>query len=212
MGKNLFKPALLLVSSLALGTEQEGSLNTNNENSTVNSNNVTTDESTTNTYQGAGAASKIPVGSAISPSMQSSGMETCLKAAGSSIQTVGFGWSSGKYVLDKDCTRRRDAALLDKFNMKVAAISMMCQSVDVWKAMFSAGTPCPVTIGGKLVAGRRSYLVMMQNPELHIPDYGPDTKDYYNTMLNIGAEQTDEESDNRSISDMFRSSKQRPAN
>jgi hypothetical protein len=53
---------------------------------------------------------------------------------------------------------------------------------------------------------------MMQNPELHIPDYGPDTEDYYNTMLNIGAEQTDEESDNRSISDMFRSSKQRPAN
>ena len=30
------------------------------------------------------------------------------------------------------------------FGMKVAAVSVMCQDPDVWSAMMSAGTPCPI--------------------------------------------------------------------
>ena len=30
------------------------------------------------------------------------------------------------------------------FGMKVAAVSVMCQDQDVWAAMKSAGTPCPI--------------------------------------------------------------------
>jgi hypothetical protein len=30
------------------------------------------------------------------------------------------------------------------FGMKVAAVSVMCQDPDVWAAMMSAGTPCPI--------------------------------------------------------------------
>jgi hypothetical protein len=194
----------LLAGYAVAETSQDGSLNTNNQDSTVNSNNTTNDNSVT--YSGTGAASKIPVGSAISPSMQSSGMETCLQAIATSFQTVGFGWAGGKYMNDEACNRRRDALLLDKLNMKVAAISRLCQSIDNWKAMFTAGTPCPIVSGGRLVAGRKSYLFMKQNPELYIPDYGPDTEDYYNSVLNIGVVQDDEESD-MSISDRFRSTR-----
>ena len=67
---------------------QEGSLNTfHGDNSTTNSNNTTTDTSTSNTYNGAGSSSEIPVGSAITPSYMSNGIETCLKGIGSSVQT-----------------------------------------------------------------------------------------------------------------------------
>jgi len=59
---------------------QEGSLNTyHGENSTTNSNNTTQDDSVSNTYNGVGSSSEIPVGSAISPSYMSSGMDTALR-------------------------------------------------------------------------------------------------------------------------------------
>jgi hypothetical protein len=207
LGKNLFKAALLLVSSLALGTEQEGSLNTNNENSTVNSNNVTTDESTTNTYQGAGAASKIPVGSAVSPSYMSSGSDTCLQGTGGSLQTVAVGFSSGGYEVDEDCSRRKDAKTLADLNLKVAAVSRLCQSPSIYRAMLLAGSPCPLIKNGRLVAGKKGLLVIKQQPELYIPDY-EDDKDWYNGILGIG-KQVDEdvEEDYISISDKYRSSK-----
>ena len=69
---------LLLISSFALGDNtQEGSLNTNAENSTVGSNNNS--ESSTTNYNGAGSSSEIPVGTAMSPSYLSNGMENCLQ-------------------------------------------------------------------------------------------------------------------------------------
>ena len=47
---------------------QTGSLNTSTNNSTVSSNNQSKDDSVTNTYNGAGSSSDMPVGSAIAPS------------------------------------------------------------------------------------------------------------------------------------------------
>jgi hypothetical protein len=89
---------LCVLASSSFANQQEGSLNTyNGENSTVNSNNNTEDNSVSNTYSGAGAASQIPVGSAISPSYMSNSPETCLQGTGSSFQTVLVGWSRGKY-------------------------------------------------------------------------------------------------------------------
>jgi len=188
-------------------SDQEGSLNTNNVESTVNSNNETSDTSTSNTYNGAGSSSEIPVGSAISPSYMSSGMDTCLKGEGGSLQTVGVGFSSGKYEIDPNCDRRRDSKLLSDLGMKVAAVARMCQSTEVWRSMFQSGTPCPILSNGKLVVGKRAFLVMKTQPDLYIPDYKK-RKDYYRTILKIG-EASDEEdnSDNISISERFRSSK-----
>ena len=191
---------------------QEGSLNNyHGENSVANSNNTTTDTSTTtqNTYNGAGSSSEMPVGSAISPSYMSNGMDTCLKGTGGSLQTVGVGFSSGGYNVDPECNRRRDAKVLSDLNMKVAAVARMCQSVDVWKAMFISGTPCPILSNGKLIVGKRAFLMMKQNPNTYIPDYSKKTKEWYNTILKIGESDVDEEEDNfTSISAKYRSSLQ----
>ena len=188
---------------------QEGSLNTyHGESSTTNSNNVTTDTSTSNTYNGAGSSSEIPVGSAITPSYMSNGMDTCLKGSGGSLQTVGVGFSSGSYDVDPNCDRRRDAKLLADLGMKVAAVARMCEAVEVWRSMFLSGTPCPILSNGKLVVGKRAVLIMKRQPETYIPDYNKDTKDWYNTILNIGGETVDEEDDIISVSAKFRSTKQ----
>ena len=142
----MFRVLFLLFMSVAVLADnaQEGSLNTfHGNNSTTNSNNTTTDTSTSNTYNGAGSSSEIPVGSAISPSYMSNGQDTCLKGEGGSLQTVGVGISSGAYEVDPNCDRRRDAKLLSDLGMKVAAVSRMCESLEVWKAMLTSGTPCP---------------------------------------------------------------------
>ena len=186
---------------------QEGSLNTyHGSNSTTNSNNSTKDDSVSNTYNGVGSSSEIPVGSAITPSYMSNGMDTCLKGTGGSLQTVGVGFSSGTYDVDPECNRRRDAKVLADLGMKVSAVARMCQSTDVWKAMFVSGTPCPILSNGKLVVGKRAMLVMKRQPEVYIPDYSKKTKDWYNNVLNIGGEDTDEEDTIISVSAKFRSS------
>lgn len=213
--RKLFIILLMLSNSsfAELDNHQEGSLNTSNNNSTVSSNNTTTDESVSNTYNGAGSSSEIPVGSAISPTYMSNGSETCLQGTGGSLQTVAVGFSSGTYKRDFDCNRRRDAKVLSDLGMKVAAIARMCEDITVWRSMFLSGTPCPILQGGKLVVGKRAFLVMKTQPEIYIPDYGKvkrtltDTQVWYNTILGIG-ENINEESteDIISISDKFRSS------
>ena len=205
--RNLFRICFLLFTSVAIANQQDGSLNTyNGDDSNVNSNNSTEDKSVSNTYNGAGSSSEMPVGSAITPSYMSNGMDTCLKGTGGSLQTVGVGISSGTYDVDPECNRRRDAKVLSDLNMKVAAVARMCQSVDVWKAMFISGTPCPILSNGRLIVGKRAFLIMKMNPETYIPDYNKNTKEWYNTILKIGETVEDEEEDTSSISDKFRSS------
>jgi hypothetical protein len=196
----------MMLSWVALGDNaQEGSLNTyHGENSTTNSNNTTQDDSVSNTYNGAGSSSEIPVGSAITPSYMSSGMDTCLKGSGGSLQTVGVGFSSGTYEVDPNCDRRRDAKLLSDLGMKVAAVARMCEATEVWRSMFLSGTPCPLLLNGKLVVGKRAVLAMKRQPEIYIPDYNKDTKEWYNIILNIGEEDTDEEDTTTSIIAKFR--------
>ena len=64
-------------SAVASANQQDGSLNTyNGDGSNYNSNNNTEDTSVSNTYNGAGSSSEIPVGSAMTPSYMSNGVET----------------------------------------------------------------------------------------------------------------------------------------
>ena len=207
---------------------QDGNLNTNTVGSTVSSNNQSKDESVSNTYNGAGSSSDMPVGSAIAPSYMSNGMETCLQGSGGSIQTGIIGITKGSYQSDVDCNRRRDAKVLSDLGMKVAAIARMCEDVKVWRSLFISATPCPVLSGGRLVVGKRAFLLMKTQPSLYIPDYGDvhmrkhaiftkrpkfpkytKTQEWYNSILNIGAESANEnkdESSSESVSQQFRSS------
>jgi hypothetical protein len=206
----MLRVVLLLLFSVAVYADnsQEGSLNTfHGDNSITNSNNTTTDTSTSNTYNGAGSSSEIPVGSAISPSYMSNGQDTCLKGSGGSLQTVGVGISSGNYEVDPNCDRRRDAKLLSDLGMKVAAVSRMCESLEVWKAMLMSGTPCPILQNSRLVAGKRAYLALKMQPEIYIPDYNKKTKEWYDSILNIGETVNEEQAEDIiSVSSKFRSS------
>lgn len=183
-----------------------GDLNTNTQNSTIDSNNQS--DSTTNNYNATGAGRAAPPMSAIAPSYMSSGQDTCLIGSGGGVQTGVFGISSGNYEQDPECNRRRNAKVLNDLGMKIAAIGLMCEDLEIWESMFRSQSPCPFVLNGKLVVGKQAYLVMKQNPEFLIPNY-EEKQEYYDTVLGIGRETTNEENssgDYRSISEQFRTS------
>ena len=186
---------------------QSGDLNTNQQGATVDSNNETT--TNTNQYNGAGSASEIPVASAVAPSLMSGGNDSCLKSTSGGVSTLQIGISSGKYVEDEDCNRRKDAQMLFTLNMKIAAITRMCQHDDNWMSMFESGTPCPLIVGGKVVAGKNAYLMMKRKPTLFVRGYKAN-KEYFDIALGINGETNGEDKESnsdKSISERFRTSK-----
>lgn len=200
--KKILASSLLALSFLTVASDnqQNGDLNSNTQDSTVNSNNTTNSK----TYNGAGA-SGMPVTSAISPSLMSSGNDSCLRSQSGGLQLAVFGLSLGKYYQDLECNRRKDAKTLRELGMSVASVALMCQKSEVWLAMFKAGTPCPLMVNSKLVVGRNAYLVMRRNPEVYIPDYLM-SEMYYNSVLGIGDEVQNEEVSTLTISERFRTS------
>lgn len=178
------------------GDNLEGNLSQQNS----NNNNVS------KTYNGAGS-NGMPASSAISPSLMSSGSESCLQSISGGLQLIGVGVSTGKYIQDTECNRRRDSITLSNMGMKVAAVSLMCQNPNVWQAMLMSATPCPVIKSGSLVVGKRALLLIKQRPELYIPDYVERQK-FYDEILGVGEEQADEEESTTSLSTRFRASKQ----
>ena len=185
---------------------QEGDLNTNTQNSVVDSNN----KSTTNI--GAGAGSPTPVTTAIAPSLMSSGSDTCLQSKSGGMQLLDMGLSAGAYKQDEECNRRRDARMFKDLGMTVAALSRMCQNDENWKAMFMSGSPCPIMVNGKLVFGKRAVLAMKTNPEVYIPQYkNRKNKAFYDAVLGIGNEESTNGDENEnvatvSVSERFRTS------
>jgi len=186
---------------------QSGDLNTNQQGATVDSNNETV--TNTNQYNGAGSASEIPVASAVAPSLMSGGNDSCLKSTSGGVSTLQIGISSGKYEVDEDCNRRKDAQMLFTLNMKIAAITRMCQHDDNWLSMFESGTPCPLIVGGKVVAGKNAYLMMKRKPTLFVRGY-EDNKEYFDVALGINGDTNGEHKESvsdKSISERFRTSK-----
>jgi len=182
---------------------QEGDLNSNTQ---VGGNNTEGSYNSSKTYNGAGS-SGMPVNTAISPSLMSNGSESCLQSITGGVQLVGLGLSSGKYMQDTECNRRRDSITLSNMGMKVAAVSLMCQNPNVWRAMMMSATPCPIIKNGKLIVGRSALLEIKRNPELHIVDYS-ESKDYYDNILGVGSNDTTEVESTTSVSARFRTSVQ----
>lgn len=177
-------------------TNIEGDLNTSNS----NNGNVS------KTYNGAGSRS-MPVSTAISPTLMSSGQQSCLKSLSGGLQLMSVGISSGKYVQDEECNRRLNAITLSNMGMKVASVSLMCQNAQVWRAMFMSATPCPIIRSGKLLVGKNAILAIKQNPAMWVPDYDED-KAFYDELLAGGGDDSGEQtSDNGSLSERFRSTK-----
>ncbi len=87
---------------------------------------------------------KSPPPSAIAPQFGGSNSDLCTISSSGSVQTQILGISMGATYTEENCLRLKKAQKLYMFGMKVAAVSVMCQDPDVWSAMMSAGTPCPI--------------------------------------------------------------------
>jgi hypothetical protein len=86
-----------------------------------------------------------PPPSAIAPQFGSgNNSDLCTISSSGSVQTQILGLSVGTTYTEDNCLRLKKAQKLYMFGMKVAAVSVMCQDPDVWAAMMSAGTPCPI--------------------------------------------------------------------
>lgn len=204
---------LMLIPSIALGQVRtdvepdldprgdEADTNIQGDLNTSNSNNGNVNK----TYNGAGSGRSMPVSSAISPSLMSSGTQSCLRSVTGGLQLVGVGVSSGRYVQDPLCNLRMFALTLSGMGMTVASISILCQDSSVWRAMLMSATPCPITRGGKLLVGKRALLEIKSNPKLWIPDY-KDNEEFYNALL-AGGSEDDQQDTGESISARYRSTK-----
>jgi len=196
-----------------------GDFSTNNQDSVVESNNVT--ENNTNNYNAAGAASPSPVMSAIAPTvMGAGGNDSCLISKQAGLQVTIFGLSAGTTVQDEHCNRRKNARLLGTpqaiggLGLQVSAISVLCQDPTVFRSMMLANTPCPIsdTNTGKLLMGKNAINKYRQNPDQYIVGYNLD-KQFWDALLKV-----EEENDETtkvlndpepvlSLSDRFRTSK-----
>jgi len=106
---------------------------------------VTESTSTVTTNGNQTTKVESPPPSAIAPQFGSgNNSDLCTISSSGSVQTQILGLSVGTTYTEENCLRLKKAQKLYMFGMKVAAVSVMCQDPDVWAAMMSAGTPCPI--------------------------------------------------------------------
>ena len=108
-----------------------------------------------------------PPPSAISPSLSMSNSDLCTVGVSGAVQTQILGISAGKTVRDMNCERLKNAKVLYDMGMKVAAVSLMCQSRSVYDSMKFAGTPCPINnpVTGEGLIGTEATAEWRLNPK-----------------------------------------------
>jgi len=106
--------------------------------------------------------------SAISPSINASNSDLCMVGVSGAVQTQILGISTGQAYTEENCVRLKNAKVLYDMGMKVAAVSLMCQSRSVWDAMRFAGTPCPIyhPVTGEGLIGQEATAEWKKNPKL----------------------------------------------
>lgn len=129
----------------------------------------TTSTSTTNNNSYAGDTRVVP--SASAPSISAMSQDLCVVGVSGGLQKFGLGASIGVTKRDMNCERMKLSKLLYDFNMKVAAVSILCQDARVFQSMAHAGTPCPFNgkIGSEALAEWNKY-------DKQRPDYEEYTK------------------------------------
>lgn len=212
---------LMFLVTPAWSSDVTGDFSNSYNNSTVDSNNST--EAITNNYNAAGAGQAAPVMSAVSPTMMGGGgNDSCLMPKSAGIQLSIVGVSRGTMQQDEECNLRKNARLLGLpqqmggLGLQVSAISVLCGSPEVFKAMILASTPCPImdVVTGKLLMGNDAIERYRSNPEAYIVGYSKE-KDFWDSLLRIGEDLADERQaktettgrDTRSLSERFRSTR-----
>jgi len=129
----------------------------------------TTTNATTNNNSYTGDTRTVP--SASSPGISAMSQDLCVVGVGLGIQKPLIGGSIGITKRDMNCERMKLSKLLFDYNMKVAAVSILCQDSRVFSAMAHAGTPCPFNgkIGGDALDEWNKY-------DKQRPDYEEYTK------------------------------------
>ena len=144
-----------------------------NSESTTNyqsgSSSSTTTNSTTNNNSYTGDTRTVP--SASAPGISAMSQDLCTVGVSLGIQKPLIGGSIGITKRDMNCERMKLSKLLFDFNMKVAAVSILCQDARVFSAMAHAGTPCPFNgrIGSEALEEWNKY-------DKQRPDYEEYTK------------------------------------
>ena len=88
---------------------------------------------------------KSPPPSAIAPQIQSSSSDfLCTVSASGAIQTQILGISLGGTVNDPLCALLQKSHALYNMNMRVAALSVLCNDEMIWRAMMDSNSPCPI--------------------------------------------------------------------
>ena len=122
----------------------------------------TTTSTTTNTTN----SKSYPNVSTASAPPTSSGIDVCHLGSSLGLQSSVFGFSSSSSAIDENCVRIKLAReLATVHQMKVAGIAILCQDPIVFRAMMSAGTPCPFE--GKI--GNKAQRLWDKFPDLR-PD------------------------------------------
>lgn len=114
---------------------------TTNYQSGSSSSTTTTNSTTNNNNSYTGDTRTVP--SASAPGISAMSQDLCTVGVGLGIQKPLIGGSIGITKRDMNCERMKLSKLLFDFNMKVAAVSILCQDSRVFSAMAHAGTPCP---------------------------------------------------------------------
>ena len=127
--------------STSNNTNKNTNVNTNTIDSTATNSNTNTNVNTNDSNITQEVISPPP--SAIAPSIQSGGNDTCTVSYSAAVQTQILGVSGGGHIRDMNCERLKNSKTLYNMGMKVAAVALMCQDESVYKAMEMAGTPCP---------------------------------------------------------------------
>ena len=93
-------------------------------------------------------------------------MNNCALALSAGVQNFSIGLSAGRHFIDPVCQTINLSKALHGMGMKVAAISLLCQIPEVFKAMSAAysNTPCP--IHGKIGAASTKILFEVYNGKM----------------------------------------------
>ena len=152
---NLIALCIVLVFLVGVAHSADPIVTNSTANSTVTSNSTTKSTVRTNPP------------SAISPSINASGSDLCTVGVAGAVQTQIIGISTGQVYNDENCVRLKNAKVLYDMGMKVAAVSLMCQSRSVYDSMKFAGTPCPINnpVTGEGLIGTEATAEWRLNPK-----------------------------------------------
>ena len=173
---------LLFFSSLALADATNNGANNINQTSTSGSqtsisggysnevtNNFTggqTNSTTNSTQNTTNSNQETAVNPANAPAMSvyGTGGDSCSLVISGGITVMGVSFSGGGYVIeDENCIRLKLSKQLQSLSMSVASISILCQDPNVFEAMYTSGTPCPVMKDGKSLIGEDAMKVIYES-------------------------------------------------